>query len=106
LNEHKILDRKLNGQVSHFDDRLLCRRDTFRIIANILSVAMAGARITEIVYRANLNFKECRRYLRFLQAKGLISTDKNSKGKTYFILTDKGRRFLELYQDIMKLFSS
>jgi len=96
----------MDKKVSHFDDRLLCRRDTFRIIADILSVAMAGARITEIVYRANLNFKECRRYLRFLEAKGFILADKNSKGKTFFILTDKGRRFLELYEDIIKLFSS
>ncbi len=48
------------------------RRNDLDICADILTVARAGAKKTHIVYRANLNFKLVRKYLRRLIENGLL----------------------------------
>ena len=71
------------------------RRGRLEIIADILSVAMEEAKKTEIVYRANLNFKRAGKYLLYLEEKGLI--ENGNMGREYKT-TEKGREFLCDYQ--------
>ena len=70
------------------------RRGRLEIIADILSVAMKEAKKTEIVYRANLNFKRAGKYLLYLEEKGLIENGNMSRE---YRTTEKGREFLRDY---------
>ena len=70
------------------------RRGRLEIIADILSVAMKEAKKTEIVYRANLNFKRAGKYLLYLEEKGLIengnmsrNTGPRRKGENFYAIT-------------------
>jgi len=78
-----------------FKEGLKERRGRLEIIADILSVAMEEAKKTEIVYRANLNFKRAGKYLLYLEEKGLI--ENGNMGREYKT-TEKGREFLCDYQ--------
>ena len=69
------------------------RRGKLEIIIDILSVAMKDAKKTEIVYKANLNFKRAGKYLPYLEEKGLIE-NMGSEYKT----TEKGKQFLRDYR--------
>lgn len=70
----------------------LRHRDRIQIIVEILSLAINGASKTQLVYKANLNFKIINNLLPYLVQKGLIES--GAKYKT----TDKGREFLENYK--------
>ncbi|UCH57398.1 MAG: transcriptional regulator [Candidatus Bathyarchaeota archaeon] len=69
------------------------RRDNLDICVDILQVAKSEAKKTHMVYRANLNFKLVKGYLRRLVDNGFISTA--SRG--WFTTTDKGDDFLKQY---------
>ncbi len=71
------------------------RRGKLEIIVDILSVAMEGAKKTEIEYKANLNFRSVGKYLSYLEEKGLIDNI-GSEYKT----AEKGKQFLRDYQQI------
>jgi predicted transcriptional regulator len=73
------------------------RRDKIDIIADILKVALHGAKKTHLVYKANLNFTVLKKYIIRLEENGLLM---KIDGRHY-ITTQKGSRFLEQY---MKLF--
>ncbi len=73
------------------------RRNDLDICADILTVARAGAKKTQIVYRANLNFKLVRKYLRRLIENGLLLP---SSEKKLYTTTDEGIDFLEQYRKL------
>ena len=79
-------------------DKFKKRRGGFEIIVDILSAAMDGAKKTEIVYKANLNFKRAGNYLAYLAEKRLIE----NTGDEYRT-TEKGRDFLLDYQKLKDL---
>ena len=72
----------------HFKER----RGKLEIMADILLVTRDGARKTEIVYKANLNFTRIERYIPFLEERGMI---KNSD--QVYKTTEKGEEFLREY---------
>lgn len=74
------------------------RRGKLEIMVDILSVTRGGARKTEIVYKANLNFTRIERYIPFLKERGLMETT----GSIYRT-TEKGEEFLRDYQKIKEL---
>ena len=76
------------------------RRGKLEIIADILSVATEEAKKTEIVYKANLNFKRAGKYIPCLEKRGLM--DGNGWG---FKTTEKGREFLRDYQKMKEWLS-
>jgi predicted transcriptional regulator len=61
-------------------------------------VAKKGAKKTQIVYKANLNFKIVKKYLKRLLENGLL--DSSERGKL-FHTTDKGDTFLEQYREFV-----
>jgi predicted transcriptional regulator len=69
------------------------------ILEDILTIALNGAIKTRIVYKANLNFNRARRYLLYLEDKGLIAIEKNSNGTEVYRTTEKGGRLLDLLRE-------
>jgi predicted transcriptional regulator len=72
------------------------KRSETDIAVDILRVAMNGAKKTQIVYEANLNFNITQKYLKKLNEKELI---RNENG--IFITTDKGKVFHEIAKEII-----
>ncbi len=71
------------------------RRGKLEIMGDILRVALNGARKTEIVYRANLNFTRIERYIPLLEKRGLIEI-----ASPLYKTTEKGEDFLRSYQEL------
>ncbi|ASJ11473.1 winged helix-turn-helix domain-containing protein [Thermococcus thioreducens] len=70
------------------------RRSKVEIIADILRSANGtGATKTQIVYRANLNFKLASGYIRYLLRKGYLVEVVENNRKIYRA-TEKGQEFL------------
>lgn len=77
----------------------MSRRNNLDICADILQIARRGAKKTEIVYGANLNFKVVEGYLRNLISEGLIQ-----KLDRFFTTTPKGNQFVEQYRSMISPF--
>jgi predicted transcriptional regulator len=75
-------------------------RGKLDIIADILRVAMGNAKKTQIMYQANLSYKVLQRYLAEIIEASLISFEDK---KHRYILTAKGREFLDAYQEYSKI---
>ena len=75
------------------------KRSRHEIIVEILEVAIGGANVTKIVYRANINFKMARSYLTYLVKYGFIEILAEN-GKNVYKTTDKGRTFIKKYKEL------
>jgi len=73
-------------------------RDRLQIIASILSIAGGRAKKTQIMYQANLSYKLLCRYLGEVQDAGLVSCE----NKDYYVLTGKGKEFLDRHEEYSK----
>ena len=65
------------------------KRGRFDIIGSILLICKNGAKKTEIVYKANLNFKIAEVYLKWLNDREMIM-----KEGRFFNITSKGSELL------------
>jgi predicted transcriptional regulator len=74
------------------------RRNDLDICADILQVAKAGAKKTQIVYQANLNFKIVKKYLSRLIDTGMLMTADES---SLYTTTNRGIEFLEQYSELV-----
>ena len=75
-------------------------RDRLQIVVDILEVAKDSTYKTRIMYQANLSSALFRRYLEYLTRSGLI--DVREGRKRSFVTTEKGRRFLEEFQELLR----
>lgn len=73
------------------------RRDRISILVDMLEAIGDGARKTHIVYKANLNFESCRRYLNSMRNAGLVEIHVGSQMK--WAITEKGHAFLKKYRE-------
>ena len=73
-------------------------RTHVRIIADILSIAYSaeGTNITNIVRKANVSYNRLKHILDTLTERGLINIEE-VEGSNRYIISDKGRKFLEAY---------
>jgi predicted transcriptional regulator len=78
------------------------KRSSFEISAEILRVAMGGAKKSHLVYQANLNFAIIKDYLQELTSSGLLTSPMNSS--KLYTTTDKGIEFVN-YLEGMKQFA-
>ena len=69
------------------------RRDPISLYADILRAIGSGARKSRIVYRANLSFGRCKRYLDDLLGMGLIEV--KARSPPTWTVTERGHEFLE-----------
>ena len=77
------------------------RRNDLDICADILNIAQGGARKTQLVYKANLNFVIVKKYIRRLGDTELLTSVNG-----YFMTTEKGKRFLHDYRELVVPFSN
>ena len=68
-------------------------RGKFDIIGSILLICKNGAKKTEIVYKANLNFKNAEVYIKWLNDREMII-----KEGRFFNITSKGSEMLSNLQ--------
>ncbi|RZN42932.1 MAG: hypothetical protein EFT35_01470 [Methanophagales archaeon ANME-1-THS] len=71
------------------------QRSRLEIITDILCVARNGAKKTEIVYKANLNFTRLKSYLAYLESNGLLELS-----GTVYTTTARGEEFLREYHQM------
>jgi predicted transcriptional regulator len=71
-------------------------RNRMDIIADILRVASQNAKKTQIMYQANLSYKVLTKYLMEVTDASLVDFECE---KHCYVLTDKGREFLEAYNE-------
>jgi predicted transcriptional regulator len=69
------------------------------IIADILRVVSGNAKKTQIMFQANLSYTVLQKYLAEIMGASLISFEDEER---YYVLTDKGRVFLDGYQEYSK----
>jgi predicted transcriptional regulator len=74
-------------------------RGRLDIIADILNVVSGSAKKTQIMYQANLSYKVLQKYLAEVTGASLICFE---NGERCYILTDKGRAFLDAYEEYSK----
>jgi len=77
------------------------RRDKVSILLDMLEAIGDGARKTHIVYKANLNFESCRKYLNAMRNAGLVEIRIESPMK--WAITEKGREFLKKYKEFQEI---
>ena len=75
------------------------RRNDLDICADLLTVARDGAIKTQLVYKANLNFKIIKKYITRLSECGFLDSERGE-----YFTTDKGNRFLTQYQEVTEPF--
>ena len=78
------------------------KRDKVEIMAAIISLTGEFSTKTSIMNRVNLSHKQLTRYLKIMAAKQLIKTSK-VKGKTLYQQTEKGRKFFNIYCEMLKI---
>ncbi len=69
------------------------------IIADMLLVASNGAKKTQIMYGANLSYDLLKKYLEEVRKAYLLSFERK---KRHYVLTSKGKQFLEVYKEYSK----
>jgi predicted transcriptional regulator len=80
-------------------------RSRSEIIASILEVVNGGeATKTRLLYRCFISYTQLKKYLPFLLANDLISRQQKTKRiPSYFVITEKGTHFLEIYHRINEM---
>jgi predicted transcriptional regulator len=81
------------------------KRTRLEVIRDILEILKKGdhTKITHLIYKSNLSNNSIKPYLEELMQNQLIG-EMTEKEKKYFIITQKGREFLEEFNKI-KIFS-
>ncbi|MBS3077631.1 hypothetical protein J4233_05155 [Candidatus Pacearchaeota archaeon] len=83
------------------------KRTKLEVIKDLLEVLKKGkqAKITHLIYKANLSNNSIKPYLEELINNKLMES-KEEAGKKYFIITKKGEEFLQEYNKIIILSES
>lgn len=76
------------------------RRGRVEILADILSAAIDGARGTHIMYRANINFAQRKKYLAEALSAGLIEV--RVRSPLVYVTTEKGHEWLRAYRKLLE----
>ena len=83
--------------------RLNQRRSDIEIIADMLKVGENGAGKTEIMYSANMSYRQIQKYLGFLMGQGLIDKMKMGNPSVTYQVTDNGLKLLQLISSIKEM---
>ena len=70
-------------------------------MADILRLGQAGK--TEIMYGANMSYRQLQRYLGYLTEKGFIDTTKVGNPVTQYKVNKKGFRLLENIEHLLEM---
>ncbi|MEM1990800.1 MAG: winged helix-turn-helix domain-containing protein [Candidatus Bathyarchaeia archaeon] len=76
------------------------RRTRLEICAQILEYLQFNLlRLSEIAFYVGLNYKAAKRYVELLMKNNLINAVKKN-GKTYYVATLSGRKFIKHFEEI------
>jgi predicted transcriptional regulator len=73
-------------------------RGSLDIVRDILCIASVKVRKTRIMYQANMSYPQLEKYLRKLLNGGLVECD----GDSCYLITQKGREFLQTYANYVE----
>jgi len=77
------------------------KRGALEIFISIISsLAENNLKKTHLIYKANLDSRLASKYVQALENLRLVT--KSSKDPSYFIITEKGRDFLQQYYELIK----
>ncbi|MGB2814852.1 MAG: winged helix-turn-helix domain-containing protein [Dehalococcoidales bacterium] len=79
------------------------RRSDVEIMADMLKVGENGAGKTEIMYSANMSYRQIQKYLGFLVANGFIDKMKMGNPSVTYQVTDSGLKLLQLINNIKEM---
>jgi predicted transcriptional regulator len=77
------------------------RRDREEIMYEVLSAAIEPATRTRLIYASFLSNSELRQYITLLLEHRMLEVDPITK--TRFKVTEEGRKFLRLYEDMTRM---
>jgi len=103
MQKKNLVVSSMNQVEASFQELQTRRRSDIKMLVEILIVGLKGAKKTEIVYKANLNFKIAKKYLDFLLAKGLLTEDSLCGRKKIYRTTEKGKMFIKRYGETVEL---
>ncbi len=83
----------------------MARRSRTEVIIDILTEARHGANKTRIMYRANLNFLRCNRYLSEMLENGLLREENHENGPVTYVVTESGEALLKTLQKAQQFMS-
>ncbi len=85
------------------------KRERTEIIYDILKAIQGkggSAKPTHILYKSNLSTQMFNDYLDFLISKGFIKKTQDEKNNKFYMILDKGYKFIEDYHFIKKFMDS
>jgi len=59
---------------------------------------------THVMYRCNLNSKQVQEYLELMHKFDLVELMEGESGRTLYRTTEKGARFVGIYQELLDIF--
>ena len=80
------------------------RRSNIEIISEMLRIGANGAGKTEIMYSANMSYRQIQKYLKFMISQGLIDKVELGNPSVTFIVTEKGhglRNSIEIVLEVL-----
>lgn len=77
------------------------RRSNIAVMADILRLGRAGK--TEIMYSANMSYRQLQRYLEFLTQHGFIEIMKVGNPVTTYKVNKKGFRLLKTIENLLEM---
>ncbi|MEM3703837.1 MAG: winged helix-turn-helix domain-containing protein [Candidatus Bathyarchaeia archaeon] len=77
------------------------RRGELQILMDILTLSLREVKATHLMYKANLSYSTLRKYMSVALKQGLIRKVCSDDGSVAYIITDKGKLFLEKLKDVM-----
>ena len=81
------------------------KRGRLEIARDILEVAKTGAKPTELVYKANLNFNVLKKYLPEMELAGLITVEEVPGARTrLYTTTGWGHEFMRLLDRTLAMY--
>ena len=77
------------------------RRSNIEVIADILRLGQAGK--TEIMYSANISYRQLQKYLEFLVTNGFIDVMKVGNPVTVYKVNERGLRLLKTIESLLEM---
>jgi len=77
------------------------RRSSIEVMADILRLGRAGK--TEIMYSANMSYRQLQRYLEFLTQHGFIEIMKVGTPVTTYKVNKRGLRLLKTIENLLEM---
>jgi predicted transcriptional regulator len=79
------------------------RRSNIEIISEMLRIGANGAGKTEIMYSANMSYRQIQKYLKFMMAQGLIDKVEIGNPSVAYQVTEKGHGLRQSIETVLEV---